>query len=76
MTIDLKWALPFVMPFAVVALIRAVCWFAGVSADDCVPAAVAFLGVLFGSLGGLVIAAFMADDGIEWNIHVGGKRDE
>jgi len=57
------------MPFAIVALARAVWWFAG--ADSWNGDMEAFFAFAIGSPFGCMIAGFMAADGIKWNVTIG-----
>ncbi len=73
MTIDLKWGLPFVLPFVILLLVRALFIVAGAEWSD--PLAAAMLSTLIGVLVGFMIFDTMRDDGVEWNVTIGGKRN-
>lgn len=72
MTIDLKWALPFVLPFAILLTSRLLFFVAGAEWDG---AAGAALSGVVGAFAGLQFAADMQERGARWNITIGGRND-
>jgi hypothetical protein len=73
MTIDLKWLLPVVAPFALLGLARAV-WFAA-GAEWSQPAFAAFMSLLFGSICGGVTTAILWAEDIRWPLRIGRRHD-
>ena len=74
MKIDLKWFLPFVIPFAFLGWARAFWWMVGANwnADFA-----AFICVFAGLWGGGFALGYMHIEGIRWTITIGRKgRDE
>lgn len=67
MKIDIKWALPFIMPFALLLVIKLLWWVAGADLNHGVAALVS---MVFGVLSGLIIAIVMSIEGINLNIRV------
>jgi hypothetical protein len=72
MKIDLKWGLPFAMPFVTVAMIKAIFWFAGAAID---PEVVAVVGLVLGMFGGVGAVLILADLGDIWPVKIGKARN-
>lgn len=71
MQIDLKWGLPFVLPFVSVMLFRAVGWVAGTVWTPEAAGISAVAAILCGVPIGLIAAMVMNTDGIKWLVRVG-----
>ena len=69
MTVDLKWALPVVMPFVVLGLFRLMWWAAGAPWSE--PSTAAFLSIQIGAIMGGLIAGLNQE--MHWNVTVGRK---
>jgi uncharacterized membrane protein AbrB (regulator of aidB expression) len=76
MTIDLKWALPFVLPFAVLFTIRALFFCAGVAWTLEYAHGVIGVSVLLGFISGGVAAIIMDTEGVYWLLRIGRKRND
>lgn len=76
MTIDLKWALPFALPFTVLFMIRALFFCAGTEWTlEYAHGAVGVSGLL-GFIGGLAAVVILAGEGVSWPFHIGRKRND
>jgi hypothetical protein len=73
MTIDLKYGLPFVMPFLFVGLYRATLWVAGGVLEAETSEVIAFMGVFFGPMLGVGIIMAMEEGGVKWLMRIGRK---
>ena len=71
MTIDLKWGLPFVMPFVLYLWLRALWWFAGAEWDADFAA---FFCTLLGAIVGVAIVGILTLDDKKWLVRIGGKE--
>lgn len=72
MKIDNRIFLPFIGPFVLLGLIRALWWLAGAEWSDPEPAAVASL--IFGILGGALFAETLSYKGVSIGHFTIGKR--
>lgn len=72
MTIDLKWLLPVVAPFAILGLARAVWFAAGAEWSD--PTIAAAMSLIAGLLCGGAVVASLSDRNIRWPLRI-GRRD-
>lgn len=72
MTFDLKYALPFVMPFVFLALIRGVCWVAAAEWSE--PGIAVVLSLLAGQFVGWIAVAIMWNDGVSFVIRFPATR--
>ena len=72
MTLDLKWFLPFVAPFALLLTSKVLWWLAGAHFED--PNALAETSMVVGFLTGVAVVVFMSDEGIKWSVKIGGKK--
>lgn len=70
MTIDLKWFLPFVLPLAFLATMRAIVWIAGLAWEgEIVPASIMLSGMIGFLIGGMAVI-FLALEGLGINLHI------
>lgn len=74
MTIRLIWALPLIAPFAVWTFARVFWAFAGLPWE--VDPAAAGMVIVFAPIAGGVAAAALQDNGIHWNVTIGGQRND
>lgn len=73
MTIDLRILIPFVLPFILLGLTRALWWMAGAEWSD--PGAAAAISMFGGFVGGAFLAGCLADQRIEiGKITIGAKK--
>ena len=72
MTIDLKYLIPVVMPFAMVLILRALCALAGVPWTETISQMAVVFSVLASLVGGIEIVACMADAKLHWRVRIGG----
>jgi len=68
MTIDLKYTLPFALPFVFLALFRVLAWAAGAQWSE--PTIAVVWAVLFGQAVGWVFIFNMNDNGKSWEISI------
>lgn len=73
MKIDLKWGLPFVMPFVLLMMVRLVWVAAGAEWSD--PEGAAFCTIVSGFVVGVCAAGFMHDEGVHWTVRIGPRKD-
>lgn len=74
MTIDLKWGLPFVLPFVLLLMARGLFWVAGVRWDLVHAGHAAVFCGCFGVLFGAILMEKMHREGAKWNITIGGRE--
>jgi ABC-type uncharacterized transport system permease subunit len=66
--IDLKWFLPFVLPFAFLSTVKALWWVAGAEIVD--PSLLAGICLVLGLTVGWLAAGIMTIEGIKWNVKI------
>ena len=72
MTIDLKWFLPFILPFALLVTAKALWWVAGAEIKN--PSSLAGTCLVLGLAAGGFIASVMDAEGAKWNVKIGRKK--
>lgn len=75
MTIDLKWALPFVLPFLLLLMTRLLAVVAGAPWTPEGATVAVVLCMALGVIIGGFIAGCMQDYGVKWQIHLFCKGD-
>lgn len=74
MTIDAKYALPFVLPVLFLCLFRAVFWIAGAAWSD--PTFAALCSIFSGGLFSAILIGAMNDAGVSWPVRLFSARAE
>jgi hypothetical protein len=73
-TIDLKWGMFLYVPIALIFTARVCAFLAGVHYSPNIAYGVFSTSLVLGFAIGAAISAFMASEGIKWNISIGGNR--
>ena len=73
MTFDLKYGLPFALPFFFLALIRVLFWAA--SSEWSEPGAAAVASFVIGQVVGWIVVGIMADRGTTWAVRFPAARE-
>ena len=74
MTIDLKWALPFVLPFCIGFTVRLLAFALGAEISAEGAGILVFMSALMGFLVGVGAIAVLAIEEVKWEVRIGGLK--